>query len=483
MEQNEQPAAGRVARSPRRWRAALAMGVYQVVFAGALLAYAPVLLWRLATNPAYRRGIPQRFGRVPRSSGERPVVWVHGVSVGELKVAGTLIERLRTAYPEAEIVLSATTPTGHALAERVHADLRVIFYPLDFGPFPRRALARVRPACVLLVELEVWPNFLRACRHSGVPVAVVNGRMSEKSFRGYRLLRGVLPQFDLIQRFCVQDASYRDRLLALGVPDDRVFVTGNVKYDSVRLKDPTEASADLRRWLSPDGRHVLVCGSTHGDEDLGVARAVRRVAREIGAPIRLVLAPRHPERAVAVREDLVNDGETCVAWSKLPTVRPPLLGTDIVVVDTIGQLETFYGACDVAFVGGSMVPRGGQNMLEPAALGKAVVFGQHIVNFRNDVALLLAAGAAVQVRDWDDLAAQLRFLFENEARRQELGEQAVDLIRGNQGATDRTMALLRGMLDPGLGPSTVPSPSGDRGQDREERDAEQGQHNGSVLRS
>lgn len=436
------------------WRGYVVMAVYHTVFVIVFLVYAPVLVWRMIWNPSYRRGIAERMGRVPRSAPGRRVVWIHGVSVGEVKAAGTLLRELRRAHPELELVLSSTTPTGHRQASERHGDLRVIYYPLDFGAFPARALRRISPCCVLLVELEIWPNFLRAAQKRGIPVAVVNGRMSEKSFRGYRLVRGFLPQLTLIDRFCVQDRAYAHRLSALGVAADRIHVTGNLKYDGVLLKDPPQQSLRLRPWLSPDGRLVVVCGSTHGDEEVRLAAAVRAVATRIGKPLRLVLAPRHPERVPGLLEKLgpLASGtgmQACVPWSRVSDLAPGSLPPEaILVVDTIGHLESFYGACDIAFVGGSLVPHGGQNMLEPAALGKPVVFGPHTGNFKTDVRLLLQANAAVVVQDEVDLVERLVALCEDGEMRAELGRRAVEVIRSNQGATKRTLELLEPLLAP-----------------------------------
>jgi 3-deoxy-D-manno-octulosonic-acid transferase len=425
-------------------RGALTIGVYNFVFLLWFIAYAPILASRML-DPRYRRGFAERMGLLPRSRSDSPVIWIHGVSVGEVKAAGSLIASLRRRYAHCELVLSATTPTGHALARQLHPDLRVIYYPLDFGPFPAWSLDRVRPAVVLLVELELWPNFLLAAARRGVPVAVINGRISEKSFRGYRRVRGFLPQFNLIQRFCVQDEAYARRLLDLRVDPARISVTGNLKYDGVKLKDPRSAG-DLRRWLSPDGRLVLTCGSTHADEEVRLIEAARRVASRTGQTVRIVVAPRHPERAAAVRTAIEALGVACAPWSRQLAQPRPLGDTDVALVDTIGHLEGFYGASDVAFVGGSLIPRGGQNMLEPAALGKPVVFGPHVFNFRTDVELLLGSEAALQVRDVADLERTLERLFVDVDLRRSLGERAVELIVRNQGATERTPALLEPLL-------------------------------------
>ena len=368
-----------------------------------LVAFFGFLVWRMAFDRRYRSGVAERFGFVEKTDGERPVVWIHGVSVGEVKAAGSLIQRLREERPELELVISATTPTGYQLARDLHPDLRVILYPLDLAFSPWIALRRVRPRCVLLMELEVWPNFLQAAARQGVPVAVINGRISEQSFQRYRLVRALLPQFNLIQIYCMQDEVYRARLLDLNVDKCRAFVTGNMKYDNVSLREVGTGSRELRDWLSPDGRLVFVAGSTHGEEEVWLSAAAARVSQAIDRAVRTVVAPRHPERALGVREALESAGVHCSMWSEHLASRRPLAPDELLIVDTIGHLESFYGACDVAFVGGSLVRRGGQNMVEAAALGKAVVFGPNVSNFRKDVQLLLEAEAACQVEGLQDL--------------------------------------------------------------------------------
>jgi 3-deoxy-D-manno-octulosonic-acid transferase len=436
-----------VRRSARAtWRRLVPLLLYHGIFMLFGLAYAPVALWRLVFDPRFRASIGPRSGRVQATVGDRPVVWAHGVSVGEVKGLGRLIAAIEERHPEIEVVVSATTETGFALAQRLYAPRRVIRYPIDFGLYPGRALDRIRPGCVLLMELEVWPNFLQAASRRRIPVAVVNGRISERSFRGYRLVRGLLPQFDWIDLFCVQNEAYRERLHALGVDAGRIAVTGNVKYDSLTLRGAPEGAERLRSWLAADGRLVLVCGSTHAHEEEWLARTVRRVAAALGAPVRLVLVPRHPERAPAVMDAVQAAGTPLVAWSRVGAHWAPLDEDAGVLVDTIGHLEAFYGACDVAFVGGSLVPHGGQNMLEPAGLGRAVVFGPHVANFRTDVELLLEAGAAVQVRDVDELERVLIELFRDADRRADLGRRAVAMIRENQGATERTRRLIEPLL-------------------------------------
>ncbi|MBL8729088.1 MAG: 3-deoxy-D-manno-octulosonic acid transferase [Planctomycetes bacterium] len=443
-------------QSGGRGRSWLTMGLYQLLFLLLLLVYSPVIVWRGLTDRRYRARFFERTGRVPPLGAGREVVWIHGVSVGEVKAASNFVAELRQRRPDLQLVISSTTPNGHLIAQKEYPDLPVVFYPLDFGRCPARAIDRIRPRCVLLMELEIWPNFLQAASRRRIPVGVINGRISERTLRGYRRARGLLPQLDLIHIYCVQDRAYQTRLLELGVAGERVHVTGNMKYDSVVMGRHEAAAASLRPWLSPDGRPVLVAGSTHADEEVAVLEAVAAVRRQRGADVRTVLVPRHPERAASICEQVATAGAEPVRWSEVAASRPPLSASAVVVVDTIGQLQGFYAACDVAFVGGSLIPHGGQNMLEPAAQGRATIFGPHTANFRRDVELLLAADAVVQVADRAAFAAELgRLLVDREARAV-LGERAQRVIADNQGATARTLDLLQDTL--GAAPAAAPPP-------------------------
>ncbi len=420
------------------------MAVYQLAFLLGLCLYSPILLWRSIVDSRYRRSFRQRTGRVQHVADGRPIVWIHGVSVGEIKAAGNIIARLRVERPDLQIVLSSTTPNGHQVARQDHPDLQVVFYPLDFWLWPARALDRIRPQCVLLMDLEIWPNFLQAAARRGVPVAVINGRISERTFHGYRRAKGLLPQLDRIRLFCVQNNDYQQRLLDLGVDPATVVVTGNMKYDSVAMGTHAEAGAMLRRWLAAPGRLVLIAGSTHAEEEVMVCNAA--AAHPGCAGIRIVVVPRHPERSAAVVDSLRSSGRLPVRWSETQDGTLPLAENAVLVVDAIGHLQKFYAAGDIAFVGGSLIPHGGQNMLEPAAQGRAVVFGPHTTNFRTDVDLLLQEGAAICVADAQALGVELARLCSDASLRGALGARGQAVIARNQGATARTLARLRDVL-------------------------------------
>ncbi len=417
--------------------------LYQLAF---FVFFLVAMVWRIVLDPRYRRGMRQRLGFVPRSRGDRPVVWIHGVSVGEVKAAGSLIKQLQEQYPELELVISSTTPTGFNLAQQLHLNLQVILYPLDLLPCPAIALGRINPACVLLMELEVWPAFLHTAARRGAHIVVINGRISEQSFKGYRLARHFLPQLNYIERYCMQDDVYRRRLLDLDVAAECTRVTGNLKYDNVILKEPSAEVRRLRTWLQGDAGMVLVCGSTHGEEDVWLVGAAREVQKNLGQSIRVVVAPRHPERVPSVRESFAKHGYANVLWSEGGPDHGALPEDAVLIVDTIGQLEALYGAADVAFIGGSLVPRGGQNMVEAAAQGIAVLFGPNVSNFRKDVQMLLQAEAVCQISGLAELRPQLESLFGDAELRARLGERAVALIQRNQGSTNRTMEMLREIL-------------------------------------
>jgi 3-deoxy-D-manno-octulosonic-acid transferase len=363
--------------------------------------------------------------------------------VGEVNVLGTIIAKLEARRPDAELFISATTTTGFNLARRRFATHTVCYCPLDFTWAVTAALRRVRPDLLVLAELELWPNLVTAAQQRGAAIAIVNGRLSDKSFRGYRRFRwfvaGLLQRISLI---AVQDKTTADRFLNLGAAPERVHITGSLKYDGAQTNRNNPATTRLR-GLAPiaAGDVVLLAGSTQEPEEELVLAAYRSLMGDF-PELRLIIVPRHPQRFEAVADLLERSGLTWVRRSSLGSEkeRPVLL------VDTVGELGAWWGVADLAFVGGSLGSRGGQNMIEPAAYGAAVCFGPNTRNFRDIVAAMLHADAARVVADGTELTAFVRRCLEDPEWAKQLGERARRLVVSQQGATGRTLALLDPLL-------------------------------------
>jgi 3-deoxy-D-manno-octulosonic-acid transferase len=424
-----------------------------VLYLLVLLVLSPWLIYKALTTGKYRRGLWQKLtgaaGSLPPP--DRPRAWFHGVSVGEVHLLRQVVAAFRRRHPDWECVISTTTDTGFDEARKRFADLPVIFWPFDFTWAVRRALARVNPSLVVLAEGELWPNFLTAAKRRGVPVAVINGRMSPRSLRRYRWVRGLVrPLFGKVDLFAAQTDEYAAGFSALGARPDRIHVTDNVKYDGVTGDRTNPRTQELRRLLAIEpGDPVWIAGSTQAPEEEIALGIVRRL-RTDHPKLRLILVPRQKDRFDEVADFLKRSGEPFVRRSEIASPVHPVIPSSrhpVILVDTIGELAALWGLADVAFVGGSLDGRrGGQNMIEPAAYGAAVVFGPHVWNFRHDVARLLGANAAIQVGDAATLTATVRRLLGDAGERQRLGAAAREFVLRQQGATERTMDLLDRLL-------------------------------------
>jgi 3-deoxy-D-manno-octulosonic-acid transferase len=396
---------------------------------------------------AWLRDVGSRFRRrVPRR-GTRPCVWLHGVSVGEVKAAAELVSRVDRAYPEVEVVVSVSTATGRRVAEERYAGHRIDFYPPDLSWVVADALDALRPGLVVLVESGFWPNLMSAARERRIPVVVVNGRISERSARRFRLLGGAVAwMLRSVERWCVQLPAYAERFAALGVDPTRIAVTGNMKLDNIPIAREDGRAAFFERLLRDgDGRPVLVAGSTHPTEERAVARIHRRLEAE-GLASRLVVVPRHPERRDAAEAEIRAEGRAVVRRSACRD--GARLGTaDVLLLDTVGELEALYAVADLVFVGGTLVPHGGQNMMEPASLGRPVVVGPHLHNFRADVELLRQADGLVVAADEAAVQATLRGWLRDPETARAIGARARRAILASKGATERTFEVMRPMLD------------------------------------
>lgn len=413
-----------------------------------LAACSPWLVYQSLRTGKYRQGFAAKFlGAVPARRTKGKCVWLHAVSVGEVNVLRTLVGKLEVEHPEWELVISTTTRTGHELACKRFAEHTVCYCPLDFSWAVNRAMRRLQPDLLVLAELELWPNLIHAARSHGAKVAVINGRLSDRSARGYGRIRplvaSLLRQIDLI---AAQNEEYAGRFLSLGAVKETVTVTGSLKFDGAETNRANRTTLRLRQLANlPVGTPVLLAGSTQEPEEMLAVDAWQAALADT-PELRLILVPRHPERFEAVARELKERGIQFRRRTDLER-RPLDDAHRVLLVDAVGELGAWWGTADVAFVGGSITTkRGGQNMLEPAAYGAAVSFGPHTHNFRDVVAALLAVGGAVVVNDGAELTAFVRRALTDHAFARELGERAQALVESQLGATERTVRLLETLL-------------------------------------
>jgi 3-deoxy-D-manno-octulosonic-acid transferase len=423
--------------------------LYSALLSLAFALAVPWYLWKDRGTGRYRASFRERLGRLPAGLADAaaPAVWIHAVSVGEVLAARPLIRALRDRLRGHRIVLSTTTVTGQALARRTVGEADAVFFaPFDWVGPVRQALAAVRPALLVLVETELWPNLIRQARLAGARVAVVNGRISPRSFRRYRLvsplLRRVLGEVDL---FLMQAEAHAERIRALGAPPGRVRVTGNLKYDAL---PEARTPAPLARLLL-DGhldRPLWIAGSTVAGEEEHVLRALREVRARV-PDVRLVIAPRHPERFTEVPPLAERAGFAATRRTALGD--RPWTDGDVLVLDTMGELAQVYALATVVFVGGSLEPAGGHNVLEPAVAGRAVVVGPHMENFQEIADLFRDEDALVQVGSPRELGGAIAGLLSDPERRRAVGERARALVARHRGAVASTLHALAELLPPG----------------------------------
>ena len=427
-------------------------GVYTVALGAALLAAAPSALYRRVTRRVPLR-LRERLGYAPPRRG-RPCGWIHAVSVGESITAAPIVDGLRRLAPGLPLVMTTVTETGaRIVAERFAGAVTHRFFPLDLPGAVRRSVDAIDPAFVVCMETELWPNMLGLLARRGVPVMIANGRVSDRSYPRYRAVRAFLrPVLGHVSVFAMQSDEDARRIVDLGAPPTRVFVTGNLKHEA----SPDDADA-TERWrrrlgLSPETA-AWIAGSTHrGEEEIVLAAHGRLLERVPGA--RLVLAPRHPERVPELVESIRRRGWPVLRRSELPepdrAERTPASDGALIVIDTVGELASIYSVGVAAFVGGSLVPAGGHNVLEPALRGKPVLFGPHTENFRESAALLGASGGGLLVRDDAELASALTRLFTDRDACAALGAAALRAAASREGAVRRTLELIERFLLPAV---------------------------------
>jgi len=418
------------------------------LFAG--IAYSPVIIYRAVRYKRYRSGWAQRFGKISRRSPAKRCIWIHAVSVGEVNAAKTVVTALVERFSDFEIVISTTTDTGFSRATSLFGgDYQVFYFPFDFSWVMRRAFNNLKPAVCLLMELEVWPNFVDVARQLNVPVFIVNGRISEKSFSRYkRIMPFTRKIFRKVSIVLAQTAEYAQRFKEIGARQECVIVTGSLKYDTAQITDKVEGADVLGRQLNIADEKLWVAGATGPGEEKIILDVFKELVRlEQFKDLRLVIVPRKPERFDEVAQLISEAGFDFLSYSKIkgtditsPKKLPVILG------DTMGDLRKFYCLSSIIFVGRSLVPMGGSDMMEAAALGKCTIFGPHAFNFKQAVEALLEDEGAIMVQDQGQLLEVMRKCLDEPDYAERIARNGQEVIRKNQGATQKTIEQIARFL-------------------------------------
>ncbi len=419
---------------------------YDFIFLIIALAYLPLYLFRRKFHP----GFQMRLGMLPAGLDLRGPIWIHAVSVGEAMAVKNLIQGLRIAYPDKRFFISTVTTTGNKIARGMARETDFVsYFPLDLSFIVRSVVDKVKPSLFIIVETEIWPNLISYLYRKNVPVVLVNGRLSDRSFKGYLAIKFFLkPILDKIKLFCVQTPNDASRLRCLGVAEERIRVTGNMKFDNTGYPDKKiPDSADKYRALLglEEGEKLWVCGSTHPKEEEIILDAYKELIS--GFPkLKLIIAPRHPERALQVEHIVSEYGFRGALVSALPLKPYNSISRTVFILDGVGELIYFYNIADIVFVGGSLIKKGGQNILEPASLGKPVITGPHMFNFRDIARLFLENKASLIAHNREELSEKIKDLLNHPGRAQELGERARRIISQNQGASARNTEYINNYI-------------------------------------
>lgn len=419
--------------------------LYNLLLLISALFLVPYYLLRGLRYGKSRRGIRERLGyyspeQLSLLRGKK-TIWIHAVSVGETRAAMPLIKQIHLQYPDYLVLVTNVTETGHAIAQEDKEIDLCLFFPFDFSWAVRRAISLVAPELIIIVETEIWPNFTRQAHLLDIPLILVNGRISDRSFPRYRFFRLLLrPILDRFTSFCMQSQTDAERITVLGAPERRVENTGNLKFDHELVNVTAEqVQQKKRQYKLPEQVAILVAGSTHEKEEKLLLEAYQQISTQIDRDLLLILIPRHPERKREVQSLLKDTGFNYRLRSSLQEGDVPLSPGDVLLVDTLGEVLDFYSVADLVFVGGSLVPIGGHNLLEAALLAKPVIFGPHVHNFKEISAKLIRAGAGVKVENQQELVQQSIIMLNDPARCRAMGQAGSSLIVENAGTTERTM--------------------------------------------
>ncbi len=421
--------------------------------------FSPFILAKLITTRRHRIGLRGRLGCLPSEilksfAGKRPI-WVHAVSVGELVAARPFLEILQKNY-SCPILLSTTTQAGHNIAEKLFPHLSLLFFPFDFPLIVKKFVRLVRPKIFIAVESEIWPNLLNILKKRKIPAVLINGRLSERSYSHYRSLRFFNKRlFGRFTRLGMRSEREVKHIINLGAKKENVFVTGNLKYDAAisfqenLINEATTTSPVVARFIEVKDSPVIIFGSIHLEEEEEI---VRHCARLRNSAL-LIFAPRHPEKS-KLKTLFKRKNIRYTLWSKVcrhpnPGDALPQVGRErekILILDTIGELNSFYSIATLVFIGGTFIPWGGHNILEPAVFKKPVLFGPHMENFPEEAIALKTSGGAIEVRDAANLYATLSALLADPEKAKRMGEASFQAVKGRSGATEKNLELIKGLI-------------------------------------
>lgn len=425
--------------------------IYNILLILYWIGLIPVIIYRLTFEEGFYERIKQSAGYMPESlmakiEGRR-AIWVHAASVGEIVATSPLVKDIKREFPDAVVVVSVVTATGHAMAERIIPEAEgIIFFPLDLPVLTRRILQTIKPISILLVETEIWPNFLRIAEELEIPVMMVNGRISDRSMKRYRYIKSFTHEMlRSITRFCMQSKFDADYIEQLGAPKEDITVTGNMKYDQTYASVTPEEKHNLLEEFGFHNNHpIIVAGSTHKGEEDQIFTMFQHVLKEY-PQARLLIAPREIYRGHDVKDLAKKYGFAGICRSDM--TEPVHEGIPVVVLDTIGELGRLYSLGDIVFVGGSLVKTGGHNILEPAAHAKPIIVGPYMFNFKDIFALLSNRNACLAVKNQSELTAKVLELCKNKELAQEMSQNCIALMRENRGATQRNTQEIRKLFE------------------------------------
>jgi len=422
--------------------------LYDLIFLAVSLFYLPVYLLKKKLH----RGFFSRLGFCPKDLDLNHPIWIHAVSVGEAIVIRGLVEELRRAFPQKRIVISTVTATGNKIAQGMAKPGDFVTYlPLDFSFIVRCVIDKISPSLFILAETEIWPNLITYLYRKNIPVIVVNGRISDSSYRGYSCLKFLIKQiFNRVNLFCVQTETDAQRLISLGVLENKIKVTGNMKFDATDYADVKKtclpagrdyADYQLKLGLGGVQDKLWVAGSTHQKEEEAILEAYSNLSKDY-SNLSLLIAPRHPERTDEIEKIIIKYGFSPNRLSRINERTKDAGPRTIFILDTVGELTKYYAIADIVFVGGSLIRKGGHNILEPAALGKPVLFGPYMFNFRDIADLFLDNNIGILVQNKTELEENIRDLLRNPSKIINISQRELELIRQNQGATRRNLEYI-----------------------------------------